>query len=203
MRHLRNAIACLAAVSLAACAAEPMSADQASATLREFRDHSARVCDSAGRAEFRRAARIYAKAQRGAGELWPSVAALTGDSDAEAPDLEVFALGAMAFGLIPASDLGGDAPRIRRMLRANMPAGFSLDDLNLSGNPACGEAFSAFRQMTYYLFEAERTDRQMQRALRDGKSRRIQQLSERRGRIMRELEKYRGQMREALERARL
>lgn len=203
MRRLHTAIASLAAAALVASCAEPMSAEQARAKLRDFRDHSERVCESAGRAEFRQAARSYARAQREAGQLWPSVAALSGESNSGAPDLEVFALGAMAFGLIPASDLGGDAPRIKRLLRANMPVGFSLDDLNLSGNPACADAFSAFRQMTYYSFEAERTDRQMQRALRDGKGRRVQQLSERRARIMRELDKYRRQLREALERARL
>jgi hypothetical protein len=202
MISLRTLVASLGVLSLAACSAPPMSASEARTALREFRDHADTVCARDGLPAFRRAVRAYAKAQRAEGELWPSVAALSGDSDAEAPDLELLVLGAMSFGLISPNDLGGDAPRIKRLLAAGMPAGFSLKDIDINGHPACGEVLSAFEDVTRTQLQAARIDLQMQRALRDGKSRRIEQLSQRRARLMRQHHNRLADLREALERVR-
>lgn len=204
MKSLRQIFAGASALALAACSNAPaMDEDAARSALAEFRQHGERICEREGLRDFRRAARAYAQAQRAQGELWPSAAALGGASDAQPQDIEILAIGAMVFGLIPASDLGGDAPRIKRYMEASLPPGFSLQDINVRGSESCAEVFASFEDITRYSLQSVRMSRQMRRAARDGDGERMRELYERHQRLMRRYQMRLETMREALERARV
>jgi hypothetical protein len=203
MKRLRTSLICASLAALVACDSAPrMTETEARSALRRLASDHRAVCSADGRAQLRQAARAYSNAMKQKGELWPSVNVFLEEGEPYA-QMEILVIGAMMYGLLTPSDLGGDAPRIRRAVNDVLPAGFKLETYNIRDSQACGEVFDAFEDVTRTAVDQARLDRQIQRAARRGDHDRLSRLAERRGRLVRRMEKACADLREALERVRV